>query len=500
MQEKLQVDRRQVLAYLEKPFFPEVIPLVAVGSSQFPGPMAAFQVITDMGNRECDPTDRSARSGFRFRLPKFAFIVVPAAVLAWLVAARPPDPQIAQNSEIAREISAFPDSIPASPEPRLSVIDGRIRHRETFWDALNRKDVARSQIHELLNAIKEGIPRSEFNPRIVRSGDRYALGTDSIGTVQTFEFIKRGAFETRFVATRSNGRLTARSEQIPLDRRIDVVTGEIRSSLWNALSETGENPHVLNGKMTRIFEFDIDFMVDCRAGDRFALALEKLYKDGRFLRYGDILSAEYQSARKRHQAFLFESEDGHTAYYDANGKSLRGLFLKSPLNYRRISSGYSNRRFHPILKRYLPHHGIDYAAAYGTRVWATAPGIVVFRGWRGALGNYVEIRHRNGYKTGYGHLSRFPRGLKVGTNVRQKQTIGFVGSTGRSTGPHLHYNFFVRNGKRYQLVNPAGFANRSRARQLSPDQMTDFRQQRDRLLALFDDPATLLATNLQAPP
>ena len=111
--------------------------------------------------------------------------------------------------------------------------------------------------------------------------------------------------------------------------------------------------------------------------------------------------------------------------YDANGKSLRGLFLKSPLNYRRISSGYSNRRFHPILKKYLPHHGIDYAAAYGTRVWATAPGTVVYKGWKGALGNYVEIRHPNGYKTGYGHLSKFPRGLKKGMYVRQKQTIGF---------------------------------------------------------------------------
>lgn len=453
-----------------------------------------------MRNRECDRTDRPVRSGRRFRLLEFAFIILPAAVLAWLPTIWLPEPQTAQNAEVAEEVSADPDPIPATPEQWFAEIDGRIRHRETFWDALSREDVARSQIHELLNALKKGIPRAEFNPRIVRSGDRYTLGIDSLGTVQTFEFIKRGAFETRFVATRSNGRLIARKEQLPVDLRIDVVTGEIRSSLWNALSETGENQHVLNVKMARIFEYDIDFMVDCRTGDRFTLALEKFYKDGRFLRYGDILSAEYRSARKHHQAFLFESEDGHTAYYDSNGRSLRGLFLKSPLNYRRISSGYSNRRFHPILKKYLPHHGIDYAAAYGTRVWATAPGVVVFRGWRGALGNYVEIRHRNGYKTGYGHLSRFPRGLKVGTYVKQKQTIGFVGSTGRSTGPHLHYNFFVRNGKRYRLVNPAGFAKRFRARQLSPDQMADFRQQRDRLLALFDDPAALLATNLQAPP
>lgn len=449
-----------------------------------------------MLDTERDRTDRPGRPGRRFRLSGFAFIVVPAAVLAWLATGRPPETESARNPEVVPEVLPVPDP----PEPRFPEIDGRIRRRETFWDALNREDVARSQIHELLNAIKNGIPRAEFNPRIVRSGDRYTLGIDSLGVLQSFEFIKRGAFETRFVATRANGRLTARKEQTPLERRIAVVTGEVRSSLWNALSETGENAVILTGRMTRIFEYDIDFMVDCRVGDRFALVLEKLYKDGRFLRYGDILSAEYQSARKNHQAFLFESSDGHIGYYDSDGKSLRGQFLKSPLNYRRISSGYSNRRFHPILKKYLPHHGIDYAAAYGTRVWATAPGIVVFRGWRGALGNYVEIRHGNGYKTGYGHLSKFPRGLKVGAYVKQKQTVGFVGSTGRSTGPHLHYNFFVRNGKGYRLVNPAGFANRSRAGQLSDDQLSDFRQQRDRLLALFDNPAALLAANLQAPP
>ena len=453
-----------------------------------------------MRNLMRDPRDRPARSGRRFRPAASALIVLSAAVLTWVAATRPPEPPSGQNSEIVQDVLAVPDPLTAAPEPELRTIDGRIRRRETFWDALNREDVAASQIHELLNALKKGIPRSQFNPGVVRSGDRYALSTDSLGAIQSFEFVRKGAFETRFVATRAKGRLTARRERIPLERRIAVVTGEIRTSLWNALSETGEDAHVLTGRMARIFEYDVDFMVDCRVGDRFALALEKIHKDGRFLRYGDILSAEYQSVRKRHQAFLFESADGHAAHYDSNGKSLRGLFLKSPLNYRRISSGFSNRRFHPILKKYLPHHGIDYAAAYGTRVWATAPGIVVFRGWKGALGKYIEIRHANGYKTGYGHLSRFPRGLKKGTYVKRKQTVGFVGSTGRSTGPHLHYNFFVKNGRGYRLVNPAGIANRSGARQLSADQMAGFRRQRDRLLALFDDGASSLATYLPAPP
>ncbi len=452
--------------------------------------------------RKRDRTNRPPRSGRRFRLTKFALIVfvVTAPLPIWLAATRPPEPDAVQNPEVVQEAPPVPALLPASPEPQFSEVDGRIRHRETFWDALNREDVARSQIYELLDAFKKGIPRAEFNPGIVQSGDRYELGIDSLGAIQSFKYIKRGAVETRFIVTRKYGRLTAHKEQMPLERRIAVVTGEIRNSLWNALFETGEDSRVLTGKMTEIFEYDIDFMVDCRVGDRFALALEKMYKDGRFLRYGNILSAEYQAARKNHQAFLFESADGHVGYYDSNGKSLRGLFLKSPLNYRRISSGFSNRRFHPILKKYIPHHGIDYAAGHGTPVWATAPGTVVFKGRKGALGNYIEIRHRNGYKTGYGHLSKFRRGLKKGTYVNQKQVIGSVGATGRATGPHLHYNFFVRNGKGYRLRNPASFANRSKSRPLSPDLLASFRQQRDRLLALFDDPKASVVTNLQAPP
>ncbi len=450
--------------------------------------------------RNRDRTNQPPRSGRRFRPAEFALFVLSAAALIWMAAARPPGPQTVQESGDAEEVNQVAATIAAIPEPQFSEIAGHIRHRESFWDALIRKDVPRSQIFELLNALKKGIPTAEFNPRIVQRGDSFELGIDSLGTIQSFEFIKRGAVETLYIVTRKDGRLTAHKEQIPLERRVAVVTGTIRNSLRNSLLETGENADVLSGKMTRIFEYDIDFMVDCRVGDRFTLAIEKFFNDARFLRYGDILSAEYQSASKNHQAFLFETEDGHVIYYDSNGKSLRGLFLKSPLNYRRISSGYSNRRFHPILKKYLPHHGIDYAAGYGTPVWATAPGVVVFRGWKGALGNYIEIRHPNGYKTGYGHLSKFSRGLKKGTHVKQKQTIGFVGSTGRSTGPHLHYNFFVRNGKRYRLVNPTRIANRSGARQLSPDQLAGFRQQRDRLLALFDDPAASIVTNLQTSP
>jgi murein DD-endopeptidase MepM/ murein hydrolase activator NlpD len=265
------------------------------------------------------------------------------------------------------------------------------------------------------------------------------------------------------------------------------------------LVSTGESPGALSAKLTDIFEYYIDFMVDCRKGDRFSLIVEKFFKDGAFVRYGDILSAEYRATRKNYQAFRYENRAGDTGYYDADGKSLRGLFLKSPLNYRRISSRYNRRRYHPILKKYTPHHGIDYAADYGTPVWATAGGTVTFIGRKGALGNYIEIRHKNGYKTGYGHLSKFRKGLKKGAYLKQKQTIGYVGATGRATGPHLHYNFFNLAKGKYRPTNPAGIANRPTGKAVTKAHQVHFQHHRDRLWALLDRTTGSVVTAALAP-
>ena len=373
------------------------------------------------------------------------------------------------------------------PENQLTEISGQIESSQAFSEALLEKGVSHDQVFGLVSAVRAGVHRSGFNPNLVQRGDRYRLGIDSLGTIQTFEFVKNGDSETRFVALRENGSLRARTERNPLDREAVVVSGVIKDVLWNALAATGEDPAVLSDKMVDIFEYYIDFMVDCRADDRFSLIVEKFSKDGRFLRYGDILAAEYAAARNSYRAFRFEGPQIGSGYYGADGKSLQGLFLKSPLNYRRISSRYNPRRFHPILKKIIPHHGVDYAADYGSPVWTTADGTVTFVGRKGALGKYVEVRHKNGYKTGYGHLSRFRKGLKKGAYVRQKQTIGYVGATGRATGPHLHYNFFVRhkNGN-YRLKDPGKVVVSLKSKSLPSARLPDFFQHRDRLLALLD--------------
>ena len=434
---------------------------------------------------------------------KWSLILVPFIVVVSLGSilssrsqeqvAGPPQPIVKTRPEVVAPIIVEVDS-PSIAEPEFVLITGTIGRRESFWDALNREGLNRAQVFELVSSVKKGVRRAEFNPNIVQRGDRYKIELDSLNVIQNFEFVKKGSIENVFVSQRKDGVLKSWKEDLPLDRQVLVVSGVIRDMLWNALVKTEEDPAILSSKLTDIFEYYVDFMVDCRVGDQFSLVVEKFYKDNQLVRYGEILSAEYKSSRKSYQAFLFDPPDGDTSYYDSEGKSLRGLFLKSPLNYRRISSGYSSRRYHPILKKRIPHHGIDYAASYNTPVWATAAGKVVFRGRKGALGNYIEIRHKNGYKTGYGHLSKFNRKAKKGAYVAQKQIIGYVGATGRATGPHLHYNFFAQKGKDYRLVNPARILNRPTGKPVPAAYRPDFEQQRNRLWALLDQDSGSVVT------
>jgi murein DD-endopeptidase MepM/ murein hydrolase activator NlpD len=205
-------------------------------------------------------------------------------------------------------------------------------------------------------------------------------------------------------------------------------------------------------QVSDILAWDIDFNCDLRTGDTFKIVVEGLYQEGKFKKYGKILSTEFINNNQKHLAYRFEY-DGNAGYYDVNGKSLRRAFLKAPLSFRRISSSYTSKRLHPILKIYRPHHGLDYVAAAGTPVSATADGVVVSAGYQGDYGKLVVIAHRNGYKTLYGHLSRIRSDLHQGSQVKQSDVVGYVGSTGLATGPHLHYE--IRQGS--ARINPLRF-------------------------------------------
>jgi murein DD-endopeptidase MepM/ murein hydrolase activator NlpD len=408
----------------------------------------------------------------------------------------------ADSVEIALILPAPPNSEP-EPQSQWAEIDGRIQRGENFSEALIREGISRQQIFELVPILRKHIPRTEFNPNLVQSGDRYAITLDTLGVLHKFEYIKRGDLERRFLAERTGNKLKAWKEEIPLHREVVVISERIEDSIWNALAQTDESP-LLIYKLEYIFEAYIDVDNDCYPADRFAFAIEKLYNEtGDFVRYGEILGAQYTSAKNdtTYQAFLYTAADDKEDYYDAKGGSLQGLFLRKPLNFTRISSGFNQRRLHPILKKYIPHHGIDYAAPHGTTVWAIADGIVSFVGPKGALGNYVEIKHKNGYKTGYGHLSKFPRGLRQGKKVKQKQTIGYVGATGRATGPHLHFNFYATTKGKYKLVKPSADNNRPTGKPLPSEFMAEFEQKREQLLALLDrNSGTIVTAFIQNQP
>jgi len=242
------------------------------------------------------------------------------------------------------------------------------------------------------------------------------------------------------------------AEAIPWSTERLRTTAVIQSNLYDALDEAIPDSFLparqrvaLAWAIADVYDWEIDFTKDVRPGDRVEVLIERMQSPEGEKRLGRILAARVDVAGSPSLAFAFQGATGQTGFYDDRGRSLRRAFLKAPLRFSHISSRFGGR-FHPILKRWKTHEGTDYAAAYGTPVRATADGIVTEAGPNGGYGNLIEIRHANGIRTRYGHLSKFAKGLHVGQRVSQEQTIGYVGSTGLSTGPHLHYEFRV-NGR-----------------------------------------------------
>ncbi len=214
-----------------------------------------------------------------------------------------------------------------------------------------------------------------------------------------------------------------------------VIDGRLRGALETSIERAGGDAR-LAVLMSDVFQWDLDFNRDLRIDDRFEIVYQRVFIDGSYSGPGEILAVRYTNLGKTLEAYRFGDSP---AYYDAEGRPLRKMFLRSPMRYSRITSRYSNRRFHPVLKRYRPHHGVDYGAPVGTPVRVTSNGVVTFAGWDGGGGRTVKVRHPNGYMTAYLHLSRFAKGVSSGRRVSQGQTIGYVGSTGLATGPHLDY-------------------------------------------------------------
>lgn len=216
-----------------------------------------------------------------------------------------------------------------------------------------------------------------------------------------------------------------------------TVAAEIDSSLYDALRAAGEEPQLVQ-ELVDVFQWDIDFF-SLQKGDAFSLVVEKKFAGSDLVGYGPILAARFVHDGETYEAFRNQQADGRAGYYTRNGTPLRKQFLKAPLQFTRITSGFSKRRFHPVLKYFRPHHGVDYGAPVGTPVMTTADGVILETGYNGGEGNFIRVRHTSRIDTMYLHLSRFAKGIRRGTRVTQGQVIGYVGATGLVTGPHLDY-------------------------------------------------------------
>jgi murein DD-endopeptidase MepM/ murein hydrolase activator NlpD len=251
----------------------------------------------------------------------------------------------------------------------------------------------------------------------------------------------------RLIIERGAAGFTARQMPVVADKRVEMRSGEIRSSLF-AATDAAQVPDAVAMQLVDIFSSDIDFASDLRKGDRFQVVYETLWQDGEMVRTGRVLAAEFRNAGKTYQAIWFGPQDADArqgGYYDLQGKALRKAFLKSPLPFSRVTSGFA-MRVHPISGKWKQHKGIDFAAPTGTPIRATGDGVIEFAGNAGGYGNMVVVRHGSVYSTAYAHMSRIA--ARRGAHVTQGEIIGYVGSTGWSTGPHLHYEFRVNNEAR----------------------------------------------------
>ncbi len=253
--------------------------------------------------------------------------------------------------------------------------------------------------------------------------------------------------------SKSDSGYMAKQHEINFSKHTVLKTATIRNSLFNA-TDDADIPDSIAMQLVDIFSTDIDFHTDLRKGDRLVVAYEAEYSEGLQVKAGQVLSAEFTNDGKTYSAVMFRDPKGHVSYYTPEGKSLHKSFLRSPLEFSRISSGFSTGRLHPILQTIRAHKGVDYAAPIGTRVKAAGDGIVEFMGSKGGYGNVVVLQHPNKISTVYGHLSRFSPNLHQGMKVSQGDIIAFVGMTGLATGPHLHYEFLL-NGEHHDPVTVA---------------------------------------------
>jgi len=340
-------------------------------------------------------------------------------------------------------ITEAPAPAPAAAPEAAPPVEITLKRGETLETALRRGGLERAEAA----AIVAGL-HGQVNLRRLAPGERLSVKPAAPDGAPEITWTRSPA--ERYEIRSTDGRWTVAAVRPDVETRVAAIAGEVRDSLFASVERLGETAG-LTARLVSLFEWDFDFAADSLPGDRFRFLVEKRYVGDELLGYGDILVAQYASAgRPVLTSVAFEEAGGRADYFDASGRSVKKMFLRAPLDFTRVTSGFSHARHHPILGGLRPHLAVDYGAPVGTPVRAVADGVVTMAGWDGGYGLSISLRHARGYETMYNHLSRLD--VKRGERVRQRQIIGRVGTTGLSTGPHLDY----RVRKAGVFVNPLG--------------------------------------------
>jgi murein DD-endopeptidase MepM/ murein hydrolase activator NlpD len=360
----------------------------------------------------------------------------------------------------------------ASVASLVEVIVGR---NDTLDSIFRRLSLNLSDLAAIRN-----LPGIRQSLDFLKPGDAIRV-THAAGDIRS---LSRKVSETRLLTVvREDAGFSAKLTDTPVAARIRTATAGIDSSLFQA-AESTQISDTIALKVAAIFAWDIDFVLDIRQGDRFTVEYEQIYQDGKYLRDGEVLAAEFVNNGRTYRAVRFLSESGSAGYYTPDGRPMRKAFLRAPVDFTRVSSAFNPHRRHPILNTIRGHMGTDYAAPSGTPVHAAGDGRVSFAGTKGGYGNCIMVAHGSSVSTLYGHLSRFARSARVGAPVQQGDVIGYVGMTGLATGPHLHYEYLI-NGvhKNPQTVQLPG------AEPLRAQVLQEFRERTAPLITALSQPA-----------
>ncbi len=378
-----------------------------------------------------------------------AMVTMPSPTTAPLaLAVDDPSPMPIQLAAVTTAVPAVSISPPSEaqqpvvlPDPVGTTFSDTVKKGDTAVVILEKAGVDTPQAMSLYQAV-----RKVYNLRRINVGHAYRVQMDAKGRIEQFTY--EIDHRQRLIVKRAGTGFAGKVKVTPYERSERLVVGELSDSIYATLKAQGESTRMVRD-FADIFASSVDFDTDLRHGDTFRLLIEEHVRKGQSAEYHRILAAELIN-RKRTLQTVYYDHDNIGGYYRPDGRSMQGMFLRSPLRYTRISSRFTRRRFHPILKRYRPHLGIDYAAPRGTPVRSVADGKVEWVGRKGPNGKMVVIRHHRIYKSFYLHLSRYAPGIRKSKRVAQGQIIGYVGSTGRSTGPHLDFRL-TKNGK---YINP----------------------------------------------